>query len=221
MARRKARELALKQKESQQKKLLILLVPLFLGLVAWQGPKMYKAFFGKPTSAAPAQAPTTTAPTGTATTPPSTPESGTETTAAAAPVGLQDTDAPPESSLDRLVSFSRFESRDPFGDPNAPASGSETTQSTGTGGSGGEQTAVTAVFDVNGVSETVSVAGQFPSSDPTFRLVSLSTDKAVVGLVSGSFEGGQDTVELAVGEQLELVADPDGTRYIVKLVRVG
>jgi hypothetical protein len=215
VARRNAearRQKEAKQKEAKQKKLLILLIPLFLGLVAWQGPKMYKAFGGQPAAAPPAV--TTTAPTDPAAVPvPAAGEGGTATT----PAGLPDTDVPPEGGRDRLVSFSRFGSRDPFGQPGG-SSGSETSGAP-TGGS--EQSAGSAVLDVNGSSETVTAGSQFPANDPTFQLVSLTADTAVVGLVSGSFEGGEATVELSVGEQIELVADPDGTRYAVRLVSIG
>ena len=54
MARRSAADIQ-KAKAAKQKKLLLLLLPLFLGLVAWQGPKMYKSLFAQP---APEAAPT-------------------------------------------------------------------------------------------------------------------------------------------------------------------
>jgi hypothetical protein len=213
VARRNSEAMLRRQKEAKQKKLLILLIPLFLGLVVWQGPKMYKAFLGGQPAAAPPAA-TTTAPTDPAAVPaPASGEGGTETT----PAGLPDTDVPPESGRDRLVSFSRFGSRDPFGQPGG--SSSSGTSGAPTGGS--EQSAASAVLEVNGSSETVTAGSQFPANDPTFQLVSLTADKAVVGLVSGSFEGGEATVELSLGEQIELVADPDGTRYAVRLVSIG
>jgi hypothetical protein len=214
MARRNRAEMMRQQKEAKQKKLLIVLIPLFLGLVAWQGPKMHKAFLGPPPEATPPPAATTTAPADPAATPPST---QTETTGATPAAGLVDTDVPPASATDRLVSFSRFASRDPFGEPGgAGQSGASPPPDTG-----GDEAASSAVVAVNGTSETVSVGGSFPAGDPTFRLVSVSPDKAVIGLVSGSFAGGQNTVELAVGEQLELVADPDGTLYTFALVSIG
>ena len=57
MASKKVQAALLKQKEAKQKKVLFLLVPVFLGLMAWQGPKTFKAITGgnapPPTTAAP------------------------------------------------------------------------------------------------------------------------------------------------------------------------
>lgn len=213
MARRNTAEMQRKQKDAKQKKVLIVLVPVFLALVAWQGPKMFKAFSGPPAAATPAV--TTTAPTDPTS---SRPPTGTTETPAAA--GLSDTDVPPAAGTERLVSFSRFESRDPFGQ----AGGAGTEAGTDSGASAPadvDATALVATLEVNGSSEEVSVGEDFPAGDPTFRLVSLSEDEAVIGLVSGSFEGGEGTVTLAVGEEIELVADPDGASYTVTLVSVG
>ena len=38
MASKKVQAALLKQKEAKQKKVLFLLVPIFIGLIAWQGP---------------------------------------------------------------------------------------------------------------------------------------------------------------------------------------
>jgi hypothetical protein len=216
MARRNTEEMLRKQKEAKQKKLLILLIPLFLGLVAWQGPKMYKAFLGPKPEATPPPAATTPAPTDPAA-PPTTTTAGGETTPP--PSELVDTDVPPRPGRDRLVSFSRFQSRDPFGRP-ASAAGTSAAPDADSGDDG-EQAATSANFEVNGVAESVTVNGQFPASDPTFVLVSLTGDGAVLGLVGGSFEGGESTVQVGVGEQVEIVADPDGTHYVVELVSIG
>lgn len=213
MARRNTAEMKRKQKDAKQKKLLIVLVPLFLVLVAWQGPKMFKAISGSQPEATPPPV-TTAAPADPATAPP--PTGTTEATPAAE---LSDTDVPPTPGTDRLVSFSRFESRDPFGQPGGV--GAQTGTDSGTPAPGTDVTSLSATLEVNGSSEEVSVGGDFPAGDPTFRLVSITEDTALIGLVSGSFEGGEATVELAVGDEVELVADPDGTRYVVTLVSIG
>jgi hypothetical protein len=215
MARPNKAEQLRKQKDAKQKKLLIVLVPVFLALIVWQGPKMLKVFSGPEAAATPAPV-TTTAPTDPTAPPP--PTGTTETPAAAE---LSDTDVPPAAGTDRLVSFSRFESRDPFGQPGGGAAGSQTGTDTGTPAPDSEATTLVATIEVNGSSEEVSAGGDFPAADPTFRLVSVTEDTAVIGLVSGSFEGGEATVELAVGEEIELVADPDGASYTVTLVSVG
>jgi hypothetical protein len=212
MARPNKAEQLRKQKDAKQKKLLIVLVPVFLALVVWQGPKMLKAFSGPEAAPPPAPA-TTTAPTDPTAAPP--PTGTTETPAA---TELSDTDIPPAAATDRLVSFSRFQGRDPFGLPGGADAGSDS----GTPAPEDVDAAsLAATLEVNGSSERVSVNGEFPAGDPTFRLVSVTEDTAVIGLVDGSFEGGEATVELAVGEEIELVADPDGTRYTVTLVSFG
>ena len=61
MPSKKVEAALLKQKEAKQKKVLFLLIPLFLGLMAWQGPKTYKSLMGgstpPPTTALPTHAP--------------------------------------------------------------------------------------------------------------------------------------------------------------------
>jgi hypothetical protein len=215
MARRNKAEALRRQKEAKQKKLLIALAPVFLGLAAWQGPPMYKALFASSTPP-PTPVQTATVPTDPAAGAPTPQQGGTPTTAASG--GLVDTDPPPSAGIDRLVSFSRFAARDPF-KVTIGQTGEPVGTGTDDGGSGGEQ-AASALFEVNGTSQSVSVGDSFPAGDPTFTLVSLTSEKAVIGLVTGTFEGGQDTVEIAVGEQLQLVAD-GGTSYAIKLVSVG
>ncbi|HEX2044315.1 MAG TPA: hypothetical protein VHF23_01670 [Gaiellaceae bacterium] len=214
MARRNTEEMLRKQKEAKQKKMLFVLLPLFLGLVVWQGPKMYKAFLGPKPEATPPPAATTPAPADPAAGTAATSGTGAATTPEAPAAGLVDTDVPPEAGADRLVSLGRFASRDPFGEPGGGGSGADEQTAP-------EATASSAVIEVNGTPETVGLDGEFPAGDPTFRLVSLTAEAAVIGLVSGAFEGGQGTVELAVGEQVEIVAEPDGTRYTIELVSVA
>jgi hypothetical protein len=216
MARRDQAELLRRQKEAKQKKLLIVLAPVLLGLAAWQGPPTYKALFAS-SSTPPAPVPTTSVPADPTAAPPTTQQGGTATTAATG--GLVDTDPPPSAGIDRLVSFSRFTARDPFKSTLERSGDSADTATDNDGGATAEQT-TSALFEVNGTSQTVSIGDDFPAGDPTFTLVSLRSAKAVVGLVTGSFEGGRSTVEIAVGEQLRLVAD-GGTSYTIKLVSVG
>lgn len=217
-AKRRA-EAMLKAKEAKQKKLLLVLVPIFLGLAVWQGPKMFNTLFGgsTPPEATPV---TTTAPTGTV--PP------TGAAPAATPDGvLADTNVPPEANPEKLISFSRFTGRDPFLSPNPTSTPTPTptpspttpTPTTG-GGGGGQDEELTAVLEINGVSETVSVGEEFPASDPTFTLVALTLEGATIGVVQGMFEDGEATIEIEVGEEVTLIAAPDTTQFVVKLVDV-
>jgi hypothetical protein len=222
-AKRRA-EAMLKAKEAKQKKLLLVLVPIFLGLAVWQGPKMYGTFFGGSTP--PEATPVTTAPTVT------TPAPG--TAPPAAPPGvLADTDVPPGENPTKLISFSLFTGRDPFVSPYPPepatptaptsptAPAPSTTGGTSGGTSGGDQDEeLTALLEINGVSETVSVGEEFPASDPTFTLAGLTLEGATIGVVQGMFEDGSATIEIEVGEEVTLVAAPSSTQYVVKLVDV-
>jgi hypothetical protein len=187
------------QKDAKQKKLLIILIVPFIALLAWQGPKTFKAMQGgsppPPTSAVPA-IPTTSVPTGT----PTVPGTGADQGGA-----LPDSDLEPDLLDGQLLSFSRFSGRDPFVRVS-PASSA--------------QSAARATIEVNGTSEDVRVNDPFPASDPTFKLVSVTETAAVIGLVSGSFSNGDDTITINVGETLVLAAD-DGTRYTIKIVSVA
>jgi hypothetical protein len=181
-------------KDAKQKKLLLVLLVPFIGILAWQGPKTYHALMGgtppPPPITAPPVTPTTTTPT---TTP------GTE------PGGLPESDPQLDPLDGQLVSFSRFGGRDPF---VPPVTGSSESQSVG------------ATIEVNGKSEDVGINDPFPASDPTFKLVSVSDSAANIGLVSGTFSNGQETITINVGETLVLAAD-DGARYAIKVVSIA
>ena len=209
MARVDRAEAARQSKEAKQKKVLIALAPLLLGLLAWQGPGTFKALTGgDPPPPPPAQAAPPVDPAGA---PPTTQGDGTgEPTASGT---LEDTEPRPSSGIDRLVSFSRFIGRDPFKvtvGTTVVDQGPNTTPSV-------EDPA--ALFQVNGNAQTVTVGGSFPASDPTFTLVSLTADSAEVGLVTGTFEGGADTVTFEVGETIDLAGD--GTTFSVTLVSIS
>ena len=78
-----------------------------------------------------------------------------------------------------------------------------------------------AVISVNGASENVTVGAQFPASNPTFRLVSLTKTTAKIAIAGGSLEGGQQTVTLKKNVPLTLMNTADGTRYVLRLLSVG
>jgi hypothetical protein len=221
---------ALKAKEAKQKKLLIVLAPVFLGLAVWQGPKMYKQLFSS--APPPEVAATTTAPTDPTLAPP--PTAPTDGGTATPPGALPDTELPPEADVTKLIAFSRFTGRDPFVAP--PGFGSTASEGGGTGGTGGSggtggtggsapppagSEAQTAVLKVNGETQTVSIGEEFPASDPVFTLVALTEDSATIGVVQGMFEGGEATVDIALEERVVLVAAPSSTRYTVELLEIN
>ena len=221
MPSKKAAAALLKQKEAKQKKVLFLLVPVFLGLMVWQGPKTFKALTG---GNAP---PTTTTAVSTATTPAApTPGSAPSTPGAGAAGGSQlvDTDTPPSALDGQLTNFSVFPGRDPFaGGPIASSSssgGGSGTSTTGTGTSAGA-TPSSAQLEINSKTEAVSASGTFPSSDPVFKLVSLSPSSVTIALASGrKFTNGDESETINVGETLTVTGD-DGSSFVIKLVSVS
>jgi hypothetical protein len=203
MAKRLSEAAIMAEKTRKQKILLLALVPIFLALMVWQGPKTYKALTGGSAPPPPPVAtPTTPAPTGT-TTP-------TTTTTTPTPAGgLPDSDPQPSLLDGQLLSFSRFSGRDPFRPPGAAGQDDDS-----------PSTAEDATVEVNGTAEDLSVGDTFPADDPTFELVSTAAGTATIGLVSGTFSNGDETITMNVGETLVLQAD-DGARYAIKLLSVA
>jgi hypothetical protein len=211
----KAEEALRKRKEAQQKKILIALAPVLLGLLVWQGPKTYSAVMGG--SAAPAAPPATTAPTTTTTSPVPLPPGTTATPPAGSPTSatsLSDSDPLLSPETGQLIVFNRFISKDPF--RAKPSSTSSTDGSEGPTGN-----ASSASLEVNGTTEEVKIGERFPAADPAFRLVNAGGQSAEIGLASGTFSNGQETIAVTVGETLVLISDPDGKRYAIKLVGVA
>ena len=112
----KAQDALRAQKDARQKKILIILAPMFLALLAWQGPGILKAFSGsKPPAPAAQQSttPTPPAPDPTSAAAPST-TTGEIVPEASAPGELPEGDEPYEASEGQLVTFDRFVGKDPF-----------------------------------------------------------------------------------------------------------
>lgn len=201
-------EVLRRQKEQKQKIILIALAPVLLGLLAWQGPKTYKSLTAGAATPPPTPVVTTTTPTtaGPTTTPPL-PGSPTSAT------GLVDSDPLLSPGTGQLIVFSRFVGKDPFRAKPSISVDDPSDQPTGA--------ATAAAIEVNGVSDSVKVGETFPESDGAFRLVAVGTDTAEIGLATGTFSNGQETMALKIGEELILVSEPDGTRYAIKLVSVS
>ena len=163
--------------------------------------------------------------------------------------GVNDPDVLPAPQSGQLLAFSRFRSKDPFSQQiglNCAAGGSQqgcpsTSPGTGTtlGGTkppvkppartltptvtpstGRAARLTSAVISVNGASQTVRVGASFPSSAPTFKLVSLTKSSARIGIAGGSLASGQQTVTLKLNKQLTLMNTADGTRYVLRLLSV-
>jgi hypothetical protein len=183
-------------KAKKQKIVLLALAPVFLGLLVWQGPKTYNALMGgSPPPPLPLATPT--------------PVGGTGATSTTPAGELPESDPQPDPLDGQLLSFSRFPGRDPFVPPSQAGSSDDAAASAGD-----------TTIEVNGAAEDLSIGDSFPADDPTFRLVSASATSADIGLVSGAFSNGQETITINVGETLVLQAN-DGVRYAIKLVSVA
>jgi hypothetical protein len=216
-------------------KLLLVLLPVFLVLVAIQAPRVLDAVG----TDAPAQTGTAES----ASTEPSATEpapSGADAaTPAVAVARLPDTDPATPAEIDKLASLDRFTAKDPFvqqvnAEADAPAG--ETTPSeteTDTTGespppsdqpagdqpAGGDQDA--AQVDVNGDVESVLTGRAFPSENPIFRLEAVTPTSVTITLVSGSFSAGREAVVLKIGQTATLVNETNGRRYRIRFLSVG
>jgi len=223
---------------------------LLLGVLAFQVPRTLKLLHqsnanasSETTSSVPATG--TTGPIA-----PPTLGGGNATPAAAAAVssdGVSDPGVVPAPQSGQLLAFSRFHTKDPFAQQLATgatgatgatatgatgASGSTSTGSSSTTGSGGSNGGAatpsstpakltTAKISTNGVSEDVQVGAQFPASNPTFVLVSVTKTSAKIGIAGGSLAGSKQTVTLKKNTPLTLMNTADGTRYVLRLISVS
>jgi hypothetical protein len=239
----------LKAKQRKQKILAAVLGVLFLGLLAFQLPRVLKRLHPAPP---PAAASTTT----TAAPPPGTPTLAAPTLGGAAPSstapatgssGSLASSTVPQVQDNQLTSFSRFASKDPFaqqlsdsspsssgGSGSSPSgSGSTPTGSTpspgaSSGGSGQAPHPGSAVISVNGTLYTVPTGTDFPQASPSdssivplFHLVSLTAHSAKISIVGGSYSSGATTVRLTQNKPVTLMNTADGTRYVLILKPLG
>ena len=102
------------QKEARQKKLLVVLAPILLVLLAWQGPGIVSAFTGGDAPPAPSTTDATTPAPAAPVAAPTPPAGEGEAPPATASIPLPESDDPPEAESGELVLFDRFDSKDPF-----------------------------------------------------------------------------------------------------------
>jgi hypothetical protein len=235
---------AFKAKQRKQKIIAAILGVLFLGIVGFQAPGMWKRL-NPP--AAPAATPETT-PTPSAGTPTGTPSlvaptlSGAGASPAPATSGSGSLVSGPAPVVQegQLASFSRFASKDPFAqqlsdakDDSPSAGGSGGSGSLPKGGgeppvTGKEPTPGSAVISVNGTLYTVPVGTDFPQASPTdssivplFHLISTTAHTAKISIVGGSYSSGAPSVTLRENKPVTLMNTADGTRYKLILKPVG
>ncbi|TML02745.1 MAG: hypothetical protein E6G36_11180 [Actinobacteria bacterium] len=235
----------LKAKQKKQKIVAAVLGVLFVGLLAFQVPRVMKQLHPSAPPAA-AAATTTAAPAG-----------GTPTLAAPTLAGSGQSPSTTGGSSDlssatptvqdgQLASFSLFASKDPFaqqlsdektsstsGATSSPSGGSSSGSGSGSGSGAGVTGAKapapgSAVISVNGTLYSVAVDTDFPQASatdssivPLFHLVSLTAQSAKISIVGGSYANGVPTVTLTENKPVTLMNTADGVRYKLILKPVG
>jgi hypothetical protein len=232
----------LKAKQKKQKILAAVLGVLFVGLLAFQGPRVWKQLHPPATVQ---RASYETATTTTSSTPSLAAPSLSSGSQAPATSGSTDpslaSSTTPTLADGTLTSFSRFASKDPFAQQisdEKPSSSSSSSggsaKSSGDGkkspsNSGGTApTPGTAVISVNGTLYTVAVGSNFPEASatdpsvvPLFHLVSVTAHSAKISIAGGSYSSGAATVTLLENKPVTLMNTADGTRYRLILKPVG
>jgi hypothetical protein len=232
----------LKAKQKKQKILAAVLGVLFVGLLAFQGPRVWKQLHPPATVQ---RASYETATTTTSSTPSLAAPSLSSGSQAPAASGSTDpslaSSTAPTLADGTLTSFSRFASKDPFAQQISDEKSSSSSSSSGgssksSGGgkkspsnSGGTApTPGTAVISVNGTLYTVAVGSNFPEASatdpsvvPLFHLVSVTAHSAKISIAGGSYSSGAATVTLLENKPVTLMNTADGTRYRLILKPVG
>jgi hypothetical protein len=218
-------------KEAKQKKLLIALGVVLLGLMAFQLPKLMGG-------SEPAAAPATTVPVAgdPATVAPASPGAVSPTTGAA-DLAAAAKGARPKAGESQLASFTLFEAKDPFvqkiveqTDSGKPASGADSGKGASAGAAaggitvgGGSTPAVVyefATLSVNGEPEAVTLKGEFPVDDPMFVVAAVGKSQIKVGVAGGKLTNGK-LATIKLGKSLTLVNDATGARYVIQLLFTG
>lgn len=230
----------LKAKQKKQKILAAVLGVVFLGLVAFQAPRVMKQL----NPPEPSLAATSTDPEPVAGTPslaaPTLQGGSEDATGAADASGTLVSSGAPVVQDGQLDSFSRFASKDPFAQQLSDEKDSSTAPTdSGSSGSGTEDPGIpdipgnapapgSAVISVNGTLYTVPVGTDFPqasTTDPTvvplFHLVSLTAHTAKISIVGGAYSDGGKTVTLKEKKAVTLMNTADGTRYKLILMPLG
>ncbi len=222
----------LKAKQKKQKIIAGVLGVLFLGLLAFQVPRVMKQLHP---SAPPRPASSTTPA-----------SSGTPSLAAptlqGASQGPATTPTPGSSSLasgtttvqdGQLASFSRFASKDPFSQQLSEHSdGSSPSSKPSSPGDipaipGNAPAPGSAVISVNGTLYDVVVGDDFPqvktdpSIVPLFHLVSATAHTVRISIFGGSYADGAAAVTLKENKPVTLMNTADGTRYKLVLKPQG
>jgi hypothetical protein len=218
-----------KAKAKKQKIVLGVLGVVLAAVLAYQAPTILGLFGGSSSEVASEPAPTAAVPVASPT--PTTP-------APAGSAQLVDSDVAPQPAEGQLVSFDRFESKDPFAQqaeeqpaPAAPPARSDPADSglsednfapaPQSSAPPAARRAAIATITVNGVPSDVAVGGAFPEGEPIFRLASLRRGTAKIGIVEGTYASGSPTITLKKGgKPVTLMNTAEGTTYVLRFVGV-
>jgi len=243
---RKSRMADLRQaKDRRAKRMAIGGVVVLAAVLAFEVPKVLKSSGGSSSSP---PAATTTADSGVSATPAAAgPGTAVAAVLPASSTKLPNSDQAPRRLKSQLYSFSHFAGKDPFvqqvsasditSSPSmgasAPSGGSaESGTKSGSGSASGSSSGASysapqqrtlaqtgaVTIEVNGKMQTVRIGASFPSSNPLFKLVSISRGVARIGIANGSYASGAQTVALPAGRSLTLVDTADGVRYKLELL---
>lgn len=227
-------------KDRRAKRLAIGGIVVLAAVLAYEIPHVMKKSGGSAGTPPPVTT-TTTAGTGVSAAPSTTAPSTAPTAVPTASAKLPNSDVAPQRLKSQLYSFSHFAGKDPFvqqvsaADITASPSGGSGPSAAGSSSSGSSSSAPApapaqqtsartlaktgvATIQVNGKVQTVRMGAGFPSSNPLFKLVSISHGAVRIGIANGSLASGAQTVSLTAGKSLTLVDTADGVRYKVELL---
>lgn len=106
--------------------------------------------------------------------------------------------------------------------PSGPATGEPSGGTTPSGGSGDTKIVndFTANLDVDGSPVIAKAGTQIPAENPLFTVDSVTADKTVLKLNSGSFADG-DTITIAKGASVTLSNPASGNTVVIKVVDIA
>jgi hypothetical protein len=231
MSRKKRMQNVREAKDRRAKKLAIGGAVVLVALLAWEVPH----FLGGKKAAAPAATTTAAATTPGTTTPATVTGVAAVAATSATSTKLPNSDMPPRHSKQQLTGFSTFASKDPFlqqvtADTGATGTASTTQPSSTTASSTTASRSKPVLtsrtlarsgavrISVNGRPESVRIGASFPSSNPVFRVVSVSRAGVRIGIANGSYSSGAQTVSLALNRTVTLVDTTNGAHYKLQLL---
>jgi hypothetical protein len=220
---------AAQAKQAKQKKLVILLGLVFVVVAAVQGPRLLKQLHPKPAgmaAPAPGSVPATAGATGSAPAPAASGQLHTFShlklkdpfkALVTIPVAPADSSTPSGDAAKSEATAAKTATETT---PKAPKPATEPAASGTVSFSAAAPPPNAAIVTTNGKKQLVYVGDGFPTADPVFRLVALANKAVRVGVLGGSFTNGVPTIKVARGRTITLANQADGSRYVIKLVRL-